>query len=563
MWHPSCVSLTITSSFVFAVFTLVLHICIILVTVLLILMGYKVFPVDFKSLPLVLYDDPTHTQDLAWRFAMKYENRTVRPIITKTPPQKFNGVFIDRVEMIFKGDDIFSEKNLQLINESESRIFDYANTISSFCFINMQNICEKPNSILRLFDGTYETVDPAFNSTSYDNATDVICKAMMYNQTREFVEPLLEKHYNPCDINKISSKTRLFILLGWSRADGYDDDKVVWHLVFKIKPELEKIRDELLDHKMSLIFYSVKMYLHDVEQEAFSNMKLAIGSFSFIFIFMWLQTSSLWISFFGILSIVTSFLFTNLIYRFVLQYEYFGFFHIISIFIILGIGADDVFIFYDTWRLSIHTCYPSKAHRLSACYKKAAKTTFVTSVTTMAAFLVNAPSPLLPVSSFGIFSGILIGVNYLFDLLCSPVVIIAYSDVIQPLLDRLLSYCSKFKQTRRTTSRQMLILDVAGTQSLENIDIELIQSQPNYMHEDGIISLSATDEIKYIRPISIQEANTTKQTIREKIISFFTNHFFRFMIWRPARITIQLLFIGISLFFVYNITTLEPDNKQV
>jgi hypothetical protein len=115
----------------------------------------------------------------------------------------------------------------------------------------------------------------------------------------------------------IVEKTRLFILLGWSRADGYDDDEVVWHLVFKIKPELEKIRDELLDHKMSLIFYSVKMYLHDVEQEAFSNMKLAIGSFSFIFIFMWLQTSSLWISFFGILSIVTSFLFTNLIYRFV------------------------------------------------------------------------------------------------------------------------------------------------------------------------------------------------------------------------------------------------------
>jgi hypothetical protein len=85
-------------------------------------MEYKVFPVDFKTLPLVLYDDPTRTQDLAWRFAMKYENRTVRPIITKTPLQKFNGAIIDRVEMIFKGDDIFSEKNLQLINESESCI---------------------------------------------------------------------------------------------------------------------------------------------------------------------------------------------------------------------------------------------------------------------------------------------------------------------------------------------------------------------------------------------------------------------------------------------------------
>jgi hypothetical protein len=81
--------------------------------------------------------------------------------------------------MIFKGDDIFSEKNLQLINESESRIFDYANTISSFCFINMQNICEKPNSILRLFDGTYGTVDPAFNSTNRQ-ARSCVCVGSSY-----------------------------------------------------------------------------------------------------------------------------------------------------------------------------------------------------------------------------------------------------------------------------------------------------------------------------------------------------------------------------------------------
>ena len=37
-------------------------------------------------------------------------------------------------------------------------------------------------------------------------------------------------------------------------------------------------------------------------------------------------------------------------HRLILDFRYIGIFHILSIFIILGIGADDVFIFFDAWK---------------------------------------------------------------------------------------------------------------------------------------------------------------------------------------------------------------------
>jgi hypothetical protein len=144
-----------------------------------------------------------------------------------------------------------------------------------------------------------------------------------------------------------------------------------------------------------------------IQNQVIYDMMLAIASFMFIFIFSWFHTGSLWITAWGIFSIVSSFNITNLIYRIFFNYRYFGTFHVLSIFIILGIGCDDIFIFMDTWKQSSEGEFDNLAHRLSRVYKTAAKTTFITSFTTMVAFLSNMQSPLLAIYSFGLFSAIL------------------------------------------------------------------------------------------------------------------------------------------------------------
>ena len=60
------------------------------------------------------------------------------------------------------------------------------------------------------------------------------------------------------------------------------------------------------------------------------------------------------------------------------------------------------------------------------CVRRAASATLYTSLTTMAAFFSNALSPLLGIKSFGLFSGILVFVNYLSVIVFFPTVIVVY-----------------------------------------------------------------------------------------------------------------------------------------
>lgn len=96
----------------------------------------------------------------------------------------------------------------------------------------------------------------------------------------------------------------------------------------------------------------------------------------------------------------------------ILFLRYFGIFQVLAVFIILGIGADDIFVYFDTWRGSAHEQHDSLEARVSSCYRHASKSMLITSLTTMIAFVANAFSPLLAVKSFGLFAGLVVLVNY-------------------------------------------------------------------------------------------------------------------------------------------------------
>jgi predicted RND superfamily exporter protein len=52
----------------------------------------------------------------------------------------------------------------------------------------------------------------------------------------------------------------------------------------------------------------------------------------------------------GITLILTSFPFTVVITEGIFQVTYFSSLQVIAIYIVLGIAADDIFVFYDAWR---------------------------------------------------------------------------------------------------------------------------------------------------------------------------------------------------------------------
>ncbi|XP_053407451.1 uncharacterized protein LOC123533361 [Mercenaria mercenaria] len=428
-----------------------IHTTVIGVTLGLVFSGYDVFPAVFDDLPLYIYND-VRLKELTWRSRTSFDGYIFRPVYGYNINTGYRGSIRDTVEVIYEkpGENILTPAHLFWIKTAEERLFNEINFQEDFCLLDHNYNCVKPQSLVRLFDGTYSNVDSIFYNRNFSNINEVLYKASIYNETKDYLKLFLGKDSVITPAGSYTSITRSFFFMGWPLYKlqngkwGREED-IKNYLADTFKPKIENIRDFYLVERLDVYYLSKMLYEHDVVEQALKDIMLAIGSVLFIFLFMCFQTGSVVVTSLGVLSILSSFLLTNLVYRYVFQFKYFGFFHVIAIFLILGIGADDLFVFYDTWRLTGHTKYPSNAYRLSDCFRKAAKTTFVTSLTTTIAFLVSGLSPLLPVKTFGIFTGFLVAVNYLWVILYFPSIIIIHHTKTKNIWRRfhrfLLSIC--------------------------------------------------------------------------------------------------------------------------
>ncbi len=251
----------------------------------------------------------------------------------------------------------------------------------------------------------------------------------------------------------------------------------------------------------------------------------------FIFVFMWFQVGSLWITTWAILSILSSFVITNFIYRVLLDFRYFGVFHVLSVFIVLGIGADDVFVFMDAWKHSTHVT--SLVTRLSQVYSHAASAMFVTSFTTIVAFLSSSLSPLLAVSTFGTFSALLVAVNYFSVVLFLPCVVLIHELYIKT------RNCSSTSCRCRT-----------GPRNAANSSFPCCWKTKNTVHPVGNNSNAVP--------------NTQPQTATQKISNFLRGPYFEYFVChKQVRWIILLVFAAILAVFLTFATFIKPDEKQV
>ena len=111
-----------------------------------------------------------------------------------------------------------------------------------------------------------------------------------------------------------------------------------------------------------------------------------------------------------------------MIYSGALGITYFSTLHVMVIFIVLGISADDIFVIVDAWRQSefIQEFEGNYRKRMSFSFKRSAIAIAVTSSTTCVAFLANSFSSIMPIQAFGIYAGIIVPVNYFLTSLLIP-----------------------------------------------------------------------------------------------------------------------------------------------
>ncbi|KAJ8605174.1 hypothetical protein CTAYLR_000376 [Chrysophaeum taylorii] len=213
--------------------------------------------------------------------------------------------------------------------------------------------------------------------------------------------------------------------------DNKDQEKETEHLKNWIQKNLGKWLDKRFADTPVRVLYSYADYdpISDTVTEDLTLLGIAL---LLVILYMWIYTGSLFITACGIFQILMSFFGANLLYRYCwphqdgLGYNFFTLFCALSLFIIMGIGADDIFVYWDTWQGSGTHVYKTVAHRMSHVYSHAVVAMGVTSLTTILAFVSNLSSPFIGIRTFGVFSALLVIVNYCAVITFFPVVVLVY-----------------------------------------------------------------------------------------------------------------------------------------
>ena len=405
----------------------------ILLMLVLFVAGVEVVPFVLDRVPLDIKDDVDFLRGLAW------DERDVDTDVIER--LKFTERLTERTTTLdtlgnffyIKDGNVLTKENFRYMQKVQEKMFNFPKFQESYCKLDQLEDCEKPKSLLQYFDGSMVHIDPIFNDPNFDNIISVLHKANSLNATKRNFQNFMGKTSVISSTEARSEITKLTIAIGYP-LKGYEtttdreveqEDDVKEFCLNDWNPLAEEYYKDGLG-EMEYYYSSIFMLSAVIERQVLYDQMLAVGSLTFIVLFMILQTGSLWVTCFSIVAVASSFITSALIYRFIFNYQYFGVFHVLAVFIVLGIGADNTFVFFDTWKETGFKHYKSLAHRMSDTYRKAAMAMFFTTFTTAAAFIVSAISPFLAISAFGVFSGILIMVNYIGVITILPTVVLTY-----------------------------------------------------------------------------------------------------------------------------------------
>jgi len=150
--------------------------------------------------------------------------------------------------------------------------------------------------------------------------------------------------------------------------------------------------------------------------------------FVIVYCLILFHSGSFWIASCAFFQIFMAFFWGYTFYQIFMWKTFFPFLNLISIFLIIGIGSDDVFVYIDAWKQSF-SLLPRNcplANRLSWVMRRAGGAMFVTTITTSVSFLANLASPITALKGFGLFTSLVIVSDYLLMILFLPATVAVY-----------------------------------------------------------------------------------------------------------------------------------------
>ena len=108
---------------------------------------------------------------------------------------------------------------------------------------------------------------------------------------------------------------------------------------------------------------------------------------------------------------------------------YVSFLQFMGLFIIMGIGADDIFVFIDAYKQSLRED-GEPVEKFKRCYARSATAMFVTSCTSGFAFFATAISPIPAVAAFGLTMGFMVFCDFFLVITWFPAGVLIYERYI-------------------------------------------------------------------------------------------------------------------------------------
>ena len=217
---------------------------------------------------------------------------------------------------------------------------------------------------------------------------------------------------------------------------------------FEIKHEIEMANDDLEVLLWGAGGWMIEHYLNQ-------DVAFVMTAFILVFFVLWFQTESAFIAACGIFEIIISYPLGTFVWHVILREPYVTYLNYNALFIILGIGADDIFVLVDAYKQS----FLQPAHisgsletRFAWAYNRAASAMLATSLTTCAAFAACAVSVIWDVAGFGIVASVCIACDYLLVISWLAAAIIVQERYLKNCLpwctpanmcSKLCAFCSK------------------------------------------------------------------------------------------------------------------------
>ncbi|CAK0791739.1 unnamed protein product [Prorocentrum cordatum] len=210
-------------------------------------------------------------------------------------------------------------------------------------------------------------------------------------------------------------------LQGYSNIDNNDDNEKMQERLEEwttgdIYRALADVRKDVSDGNFNVYFSGAGteavFFLSSLQGDLF----FAIGSFVVVFLWLWFGTTSAFLASVGMAEIVLSIPLATFIWG-VMQAKFLTFFTLCIIFLILGIGADDIFVLWDAYQQA-DAFFKDRSdgtpeRKFAYALRRARSAMTVTSATTFFSMLAAGITPIPSISSFGIFGAFVIAFDFL------------------------------------------------------------------------------------------------------------------------------------------------------